>query len=265
MRFAWLIVVFNAGCNQLLGIDRFTSSSDAPATTVDATKTVDANAPADANPLECSGMPIPSAAPAVVSFAGTIFTLSFAAPIAGVSLDAFKVGDSAPLLSTMTDSQGHFSFSISTGGAPIDVYLRARSATYQDLYIVPPVPLYQDYVGLSLVMYQASQLAQFRDTANVSLGYDASNVLVVANAVDCAGTSLSGAALSTTPAGRVHYLIGNSFPVGAAGTDASGLALIFNVPPGTITANGTTASGDTLRAHSFSAPAGAVVETQIQP
>jgi hypothetical protein len=265
--------LFAIGCSSILGFQEPTGQRpDAAGGTIDGplgtdapTGLADGAAGPDADPFSCRGQPLPSTAPAVVSFAGTIYTQNFAAPIAGVQLNAYKVGSSSPIISTTTDSTGHFSVSLSTGSAPIDAYLIAQLANYQDLYVVPPVPLYKDYVGLGLIMYQAAELSAYTDSTNTNLGYDSTQVMVAAVAVDCDGKTLDGATLSTSPAGQVHYLYGTSFPVSATSTNASGIALIFNVPPGTITVNGTASTGDTQRAHSFMAPAGAIVETQIQP
>jgi hypothetical protein len=261
MRACCLFAIVGLGCSSIFGFQEPSGHRPDGAAAMS-----DGASGPDADPFACRGQPLPSSAPAVVSFAGTIYTQNFGPPLPGVQLNAYKVGSSTPIISTTSDSMGRFSVSVSTGGVPIDTYLVGQLAGYQDIYAVPPVPLYQDYVGIGFIMYQASQLASYMDSSGTNLNYDSTQVMVATVAVDCDGKSLAGATLSTSPAGQVHYLYGGtSFPATATSTDASGIALIMNVPPGTITVNGTASTGDTQRAHSFMAPAGAIVETQIQP
>ena len=58
---------------------------------------------------------------------------------------------------------------------------------------------------------------------------------MLVRAADCNGVALAGATISTSPTGEVRYSANNAPSNTATMTDASGVAFIYNVPPGTVT------------------------------
>jgi hypothetical protein len=231
----------------------------------DGSHPIDAFVPLDAPPgaYGCLGKPVPPVAPNPIMVTGKADTLSGSTivGVAGVSVKVLKP-DGTMLTSTTTAADGSYSFSLPSAGRPVDMYLRASLSGDRDTTLFPATPLYGSSDGGVLIMIKQSDfdlLATFSGTSQ-----DAAKGAIGVVVVDCDGKVLPGAKVTTSPAGDVVYVKGMAPDTTATMTDASGVALVFNVPAGNVTISAAV-GGMTLRSHTVNALAGVTTTTAIRP
>jgi hypothetical protein len=213
--------------------------------------------------FECLGQPLPTTAPATVSVSGRI-TQNFTSPTAlrGAYVVAFRTGDTTKLATDSSKTNGLYSVSITTGGTPVDGYIRVTDSTrHLPTYAYPPVPLAASETT-DVFMPTASEFSFLAAAAGITPvnGDGFIGVLVK----DCSGAAIVGATVASTPAGTVRYNAGGVPSSSATATDSTGVAYIANVSAGNVTVQAT-ASGHTLRQHVVNARANAITLTQIKP
>jgi hypothetical protein len=182
--------------------------------------------------------------------------------VRGALVSAFRSGDTTTLATSTTNTPGAYSLSITTGGAPVNGYVRVTDSSHHlDTYAYPAVPLSSDAVD-NVLMVSSSEFSTLAAAAGITpVAGDGFIAVVVKN---CAGTPIDGATVSSTPVGEIRYNAGG-FPSSAAtSTDSTGVAYIANVAAGNVTVKAT-ASGHTLRQHVVDARANAITLTEIQP
>jgi hypothetical protein len=81
---------------------------------------------------------------------------------------------------------------------------------------------------------------------------------------DCNGIAVTGATVSSMPAGPVRYVEGIMPSMTATATDVTGVAVIGNLPPGTVTVT-TTVDGMMFRPRQLEVVADSFLETEIMP
>lgn len=187
------------------------------------------------------GAAIPTSAPAVVTLSGTISDDdptygTNAAGLQGAQVDAFRNGNGASTGTNTTGAGGVYMIDIETG-LPTD-YLTMSEAGYTPARYYPKAP------AASTKTFGKVPLLTTASTAALpgSLGatQSAGKGMIVVTVADCASTRLAGATVSVTPAGgsTVKYL------GGGAATNSGGVAVIFNVDPGTATVSAAAAGLD---------------------
>ena len=212
--------------------------------------------------FECLGQTLPTTAPPLVNVTGRI-TAHVLSPTAlrGAYVFAFRTADTTTLAADTSDTSGAYSLAITTGGTPVNGYVRVTDSTHLSTYAYPAVPLATDAID-NVLMVTNSEFSLLASSAGVTpVAGDGFVGVVVKN---CAGTPIAGATVTSSPAGTVRYNAGGVPSSSATSTAADGVAYIANVAAGNVTMQAT-ASGHTLRQHVVNARADAITLTEIQP
>ncbi|NVB77171.1 MAG: hypothetical protein HOV81_02145 [Kofleriaceae bacterium] len=229
------------------------------ACTIPEKQLVEADAPGA--PFACLGMPLPSTADMQVTIAGTVADPFTGSTLPGASIEGYLVGVPTPIFTATAEANGAFSHEQGTGGVPRNAYLRTTLNGYITTSFYPAVPIVHDY-STNIQLLTQQDVATLAQVAQVTIDNTKGQILVAV--VDCNGTPLSGATITTTPAGTIRYFVDGTPSPTAVATDMSGIAFVANVPAGNTTLSAS-ASGMSLRSHNFDAVAGAFIQTDIQP
>jgi hypothetical protein len=211
--------------------------------------------------FECLGQALPTTAPPSITFKGqTKSGLTSPNALSGVEVIVSRTGTDT-LGADTSSTPGLFSITITTGSTPVDGHLQLKKSGYLPAYAYPARPLVaDDSVGVLLIT--SSEFSFVAAAVGVTpVAGDGFIGVVVTN---CAGTPVTGAIVSSTPAGTVRYNAGGVPSSTATSTDATGVAYIANVAAGNVTVKAN-ASGHTLRQHVVNARADAITVTEIQP
>ena len=214
-------------------------------------------------PFSCFGDPPPTSAAKLVMLQGQIFNPSDLMPLSGISvslLDRNMTTISGPLA---TGATGGFQFSLNTNGTPVDnIYFLASGTGRVTSYLAPARPVTEDL----MVPFGMISTAQRDSLALGALGmpFAANTGALFITVDDCNGKALPGATVTSTPAGVVRYFNGIQPSMTATTTDAGGVVLIANLPPGAVTAR-VTVDGKMLPARTFNIVADSFLQTIIQP
>ena len=220
----------------------------------------DSSGPAEG--FGCVDDPRPTTAPALIAVNGAIRANALSpGPVSNAIITAFRVGVTDSIAIDTSNTPGDYAVSITTGGTPVNGYLRVTHSGQLDTYAYPSRPLSENLTTNVLMPTQAEL-----DFLGLAVGVtpSASNGFIGVVVKDCFGFTVAGATVSTTPAGTVRYNAGGTPSASATSTSSDGVAYVFNVPAGDVTvrANG---GGETLRQHVVTARAGTVTLTEIQP
>jgi hypothetical protein len=181
--------------------------------------------------------------------------------LGGAYVFAYRSSDTTHLAGDTANTPGFYSLVITSGGTPVDGYVRATDSAHITTYAYPAVPLAGDATE-NVLMVTSSEFSFLAGAAGITpVAGDGFIGLVVVN---CAGTPVAGATVSSTPAGTVRYNAGGVPSSTATSTADDGVAYIANVTAGNVTVQAS-ASGHTLRQHVVNAQADAITLTQIQP
>jgi hypothetical protein len=212
--------------------------------------------------FECLGQALPTTAPALITVTGQVKQNALNPnALGGASVFAFRTGDTTTLAADTSNTPGFYSLSISTGGTPVNGYIRVTEGSHIPTYAYPAVPLAGDATE-NVLMITSTEFAIIAGAANITpVAGDGFIGLIVKN---CAGTPIAGATVTSSPAGDVRYNAGGIPSSSATVTDSTGVAYIANVAAGNVTVRAT-AKGHTLREHVVNAQADAITLTEIQP
>ncbi len=260
-----LVAVMVLGCSNdkpaavdaLRGGDAPVVMHDAPLVTVDAPAVAD---------LACNGVAPPTTAPDPITLGGTVFaiTSSGTMPVDAETVTSFKTGDATATGTTVSGTGGTFSLSLATAGAPLTGYLHiGHDGTYLDSYVFDSRPSYENFSGGQLPMVTQQTLDALVSTAGVT--QSAANGTLSIFATDCDRNALAGVVITTTSSATVLYNNAFGFP-DASGTmtNASGLAYLFDVPPGDVTISGMFGT-KLMRSHTVTSFAHGTTFTALQP
>lgn len=190
-------------------------------------------------------------------------------PFAGVTIAAFKRGDSTPIAMTTTDTAGNYSLTLTTNGVAVDGYIKGTASGYIDTYLYPPKALAESYDMASINMINQSTLDLLSGLL-CKKNQDAAKGLVATIVADANRMPIAGATVTATPAAEKYCYNqtdtnGMTLPKDTATiTDTDGIGYMINVPAGEVTV-GAMKSGMTFVAHPVEARAGALTTTVIQP
>lgn len=217
-----------------------------------------------AGPYSCLGAPPPTTAVQLVKVQGTTVDPFDFTPLAGVTL-TLRTSTSTISAPVTTDGSGAFSFTLNTNGTPVDgVYIAAEATGRVSTFNAPARPI---TANLNVAVAVLSKM----EAANLAMGslglgmmFTPGTGAVLMTVADCNGRPINGATLTTTPSGVVRYFDGIMPSMTATATDAGGVALVANLPPGQVML---TATGDgmTLRSRSFTVVADSFIQTIIEP
>ena len=214
-------------------------------------------------PFGCLGDPPPTTAASIVNLQGVVVEASQQAPLADVSVRLLDRNMSPITGPLTTDASGRASFSLTTGGVPVErVYLSAtatgRVTTFQTnvRHIADDVVI---AIGLASTI-QRDALA----TGALGRPFTPGTGVVLLFVTDCNDKRLANATLTSVPAGDVRYFEGVMPSITATATDAAGVAMVANLPPGMVTLTATV-DGMTFPSRSFLVVVDAFVQTVMVP
>jgi hypothetical protein len=212
--------------------------------------------------FECLGQALPTTAPPLVNVTGQVKKSPLSpTPLAGAYVFAFRTGDTTTLAADTSNTPGFYSLSITSGGTPVNGYVRVTDSTHITTYAYPAVPLAGD-APENVLMITSAEFSFLAAAAGVTPVAGSGFIgMIVKN---CAGTPIAGATVTSSPAGTVRYNAGGAPSSTAMSTASDGVAYIANVTAGNVTVQAT-ASGHTLRQHIVNARADAITLTEIQP
>lgn len=213
----------------------------------------------------CVGDTLPTTAVAVVTVDGQIRADALNPnAVSGAIVAAFRVSDTTTALFTDTsNTPGFYSLNITTGGTPVNGFVKVTHSGQLDTYAYPARPL-RENLTTNVLMPTSAEIGFLGGVVGVT--QSGTNGFIGVIVKDCLGNTVSGATVSTSPAGTVKYNAGTTPSGSATSTSADGVAYVFNVPVGDVTVMAT-ARGLALRQHVVRARAssGAVTLTEIQP
>ena len=212
--------------------------------------------------FECLGQPLPTTAPVLVNVSGQIKQNALSQnALAGAEVLAFRTGATDTLAADTSNTPGAYSLAITSGGTPVNGYIRVTEGSHIPTYAYPAVPLAGD-VTENVLMITNNEFSFLAAAAGITpVAGDGFIGLVVKN---CAGTPIAGATVTSSPGGQVRYNAAGAPSSSATVTSSDGVAYIANVAAGNVTVQAT-ASGHTLRQHVVNARANAITLTEIQP
>lgn len=273
-----LVFSFSAACGDdgdgKSTVDANGGSADATKSAIDATvadakvPTSDARVGPDATPsaLPCLGAVLPTTVTPPTMLSGVVQEAGFA----GTTTMTGEAHVSAHLAATNAvlfegDFTGAFSFTDADSTTPIDAYLKATRGTYIDTYVYPPYPIFESLANTPIIMIKSSLLPLLSGLTGVD--QDSANGILIVAINDCDEAAIEGAVVSITPSvGTIKYAEANNIPgmTDYPSTQSSGIAYIFNVPPGSYTI-GATVGAANLRDNTVTAFAGSNTTLAIAP
>ena len=217
---------------------------------------------------DCIGDPHPTTAGATLAVSGVAEAIdqNGTNPLAGVTITAHAADDDAMLdTATSAETTGAYAVSLTTGGAPLDGYLRGQIDSYKTTYVYPPAAIATDLDNIPVLM--VSNLTWAFLPALAQATQDAENGFVGVLVVDCTGTPVAGATVTVgdVSADNIRYVNGTDVSPANTSTDATGIALVFDVPPGTAVMVDASAGGMDFEAHPIEVRADAITTTVVAP
>ena len=214
-------------------------------------------------PFGCLGDPPPTTAEAIVNLQGVVVEASQQVPLADVTVRLLDRNMSPITGPLTTDASGRATFSLTTGAVPVErVYLSAMAAGSVNTFQTNVRQIADDVVipiGLASTL-QKDALA----TGAFGRPFTAGTGVVLLFVTDCNDKRLANATLTSVPAGDVRYFEGVMPSMTATKTDAAGVAMVANLPPGMVTLTATV-DGMTFPPRSFVVVADAFVQTVMVP
>jgi hypothetical protein len=198
-------------------------------------------------PYTCAGQAFPTTAPATITVSGTVSDF-ISGPLTGVTVAAFKTGTAVAIDSTTTDVQGKFSMTVTTGGTPLDGYVKASKSGYIDTYAFPSAPLPAS-AAITVPVVTPTEFNLLAKQAGVTP--TAGKGSLGLRPVDCAGAAVATATVTTSPSSSPY-------------SDGAGDFFVFNVAPGNVDV-GASFQSHTFHTHTVTAVADAVTITIIAP
>jgi hypothetical protein len=185
------------------------------------------------------------------------------ATISNATMEARRDSNDSLLDLTTSQGDGSFSLSLVTGGVPLAAHLTVGLAGYPPTGYFFADPLANDLAGLAVRAVSSTNLVTLYGVAGLSHTSGAGTPIVLV--ADCSGAPIEHATVGLSPvAARLDYLRGSLPSATASSTDATGLAIGFDVPSGTNTVSAAFL-GHTLEAHIYRVLVDGVSFTVIHP
>jgi hypothetical protein len=207
----------------------------------------------------------PPIVPTTITISGTVVEKGASggsgSPITNATVVAKQSSDDSMVATAMTNGSGAFSMMVTTNGQALDGYLDVTDSADVETFVYPPAPIVADYPGVPVQMVTQTTINELPILTGVT--QSAADALLGIEVTNSTGAKVSGATVSTTPAGSAFYDSNGGLPTKTQKTtNTDGVAFVLNVPAGTVTVTAT-GSGDTFKSHSLDARAGVVTETII--
>ncbi|MDB4961093.1 MAG: hypothetical protein JWP01_1092 [Myxococcales bacterium] len=212
------------------------------------------------------GTPVDAAVVATtVTVTGVTSTVGLggSTPVEGVTVSAFKEGDTTPVAMTTSNAMGEYSLVITTDGTALDGYVLGRQTGKKDNYLYPPKPLTADIPSAPVLMITQGTFDTLGSFARVN--QDPAKAFIGVQVFNAANMPVAGVTIASSPAGTYKYNGSNGLPSSSATmTGADGIGYVFNVNPGTVTISAS-GGGLTFFSHPVNARADQLTTTLIQP
>lgn len=206
-----------------------------------------------------------SSVPATITVSGVASerSLSGTTAVKDLLVAAYsKTDTSTPVVTTMTDTSGKYTLVIPTLGKPVDGFIKATKTGYLDTYLYAPAPMTADFANAALNELTPNEYDLLSGTL-CGVTEAAGMGTVAVEVVDTAQATVAGAATTTTPAASKSCYDQGGFPNKSASvTDTDGVAIMFNVAPGSVMVSATK-TGATFQTHTINVVAGAFTTTLI--
>lgn len=201
--------------------------------TPDSGTPIDPNAPDAAPPIPaCNG----GAVPDPIYMNGEVANLIDNEVIGGALVTVRARQGDTKIDEMTTDLTGAYAFTLATGAVPWQGYFRVQHAEHLDTLLYP-TQLDRDIADVPLPLLNESNRSLGALLAGVQLDEDLG--VVVAFFVDCDNQGVAGVSYKMDNGIDFLYLGGDSVDPDATATDASGIALAFNVPLGSVSVTAT--------------------------
>src|SRR5690606_32034547 len=119
---------------------------------------------------------------------------------------------------------------------PIDAYIKATATDFMTTYVYPPYAIFETLANTPIIMVDENIYSLLGLLTGVT--QDPSNGVLIVALVDCDQVNIEGATVSIDPSvGTIKYAGAGGIPGtdDYSATQSSGIAYIFNVPPGEYT------------------------------
>jgi hypothetical protein len=179
----------------------------------------------------CVGAAAPTTAPDPVTIHGRLtgFPQVFGTSnnIGGATVDVYSSGNDVG--TATSGSNGSYSVSATTGGAPLDAEIRMADTGYLTSHVYYPY-LIGGNASLSAFLWPSS----YRDTTSAAAGVTlvSGDGAALVRVLDCAGSAIQGATVSAPTAGAVTYLDQNDHASTKTSTSSTGRVVLWNLAPG---------------------------------
>ncbi|HWU88577.1 MAG TPA: hypothetical protein VN253_14945 [Kofleriaceae bacterium] len=189
-------------------------------------------------------------------------------PVAQALIGAYRDSDEAtPIATTMTDAQGKFTLTVSTGGVALEGFIKATKTAFRDTYLYAPAPIAADTTApVNMIATNDYDLLSTVAQGNQMPG-NGLIALVVVSGTTATSTPITGATVSSNPAATVYrYSAANGLPSSTAtATGADGVAYMFNVRPNVPVTVGAMKTSTTFKSHGLKAWPDQLTTTLITP
>lgn len=245
------------------------------------TPSPDAKVWMDAPPLQgdfsCMGNSEPTTATAEVTLSGTVTNVTSAGAIPqfdtldGAELeacDAAAANCAGPSSLGTDTSAGGGTFSIgpiTTGGAPLDVYLAVTAPVSRDVFVYPAQPLVADQAAIPVLTFDPAVIPLLGLLPGGCTQDDDGNGMLGVLVTDCANDPITDPVTVTVSQNGSPVTTISVVDVSALSAMAAGTYLVCNVPENAETTVGATYNGVDLRAHDVRVVAGTTTMTQVRP
>jgi hypothetical protein len=239
---------------------------DGPGSTIDSAPMPDGPPGA----WDCIGDSHPTTAPATINVTGVAEEIdqNGTTPLENVTVTARDAADASLDSDTSVATTGAYALAIDTGGSPVNGYLHGtRPSGYKATYVYPPAPLATDLANIPVMMVSNTTYAFIPFIAGTE-AQQGDEGLVGLLVVDCTGTPVAGATVTVSGAdpANVRYPQGTTVPQDSSGaTDASGIALVFNVPMGASVTVDASTSAYEFEEHTINVRPDAITTTVLAP
>jgi hypothetical protein len=222
------------------------------------------------DPYSCLGQPLPTTSNSQITVTGTLEEPLSRGLISNENVQLFLVDPRNRAFylfgSANSDSSGNFQVS-AKHATPAEARLTVSPVDHLPTRYYPAVPIADD---LQVAIYSTTP----KQLTDVGVLLQASTAVLFVRVVGCDRKPLGGATVTTSPPGRVRYLVPGQGGIptpsqsAVATDDTLGLALISDVPLSNTVASVTvnaTVDGMVLRTHAIEVQASTLTQTEIQP
>jgi hypothetical protein len=220
-----------------------------------------------AGPFDCIGEPAPTTAEPIVMIRGVAVNPSDSMALSGIAVSLLASNLMIIDGPVTTGANGAFEFALNTNGSPVDrIYISGSGSGRVPTYHTNSRPITADYELPASDGLGVLSTMQRDTTASLALDrpFAAGTGAMLLEVNDCNNNPVANATLTSAPAGVIRYFTGVFPSMTATATDAGGVALVAELPPGMFTL--TVRVGNvTYPARTYAVAADAFTQTILTP